>query len=342
LVTDEINVPTVTFASLTNPNAGDNHFTFNVSATTEDPMAAVETASPAVPTASPTLEPTASPTLEPTAAPTAAPTAEPVLQGLEYLDVIESISNDLGDTFDWIGATSAEKTVIAEFLTNYKNYVDEEAYDWFPYEDALEYNGKGVSGFQIFRRTSGNSPMELTVTLKAESQIGMDCRIFALMDFDVNSAEICEWPQDNVEYCDNGAGYVASDSEGKDWFVLVWFNEEIATPTASPTLEPTASPTLEPTASPTLEPTASPTLEPTAAPTLEPTAAPSPTTTRMPGDITDTGDVTVADIVAVMDHIFGYTPLAGDDLAAAEALSDNGKIDIMVIMKLRAIILGLI
>jgi|GEM_PF-3368466 len=386
LVTDEINVPTVTFASLTNPNAGDNHFTFNVSATTEDPMAVAEyefaiSVDPATVAAGGDVEITvaldnyddlsleaiggmsiaidldgaplsykagsfaslaaldgsdacvgdmigdefvyyyvdgvgtglartvtdlfsfevtiddaapagdillpitatvvynvledvevtpddiaitvlASATEAPTAAPTAAPTVAPDLQGLVYLDVIENVTNNHGNAFNWTSATAAEKTVMAEFLTNYQDYVDSDAYEWFPYASALEFGGKGVAGFQIFRRNAGTSGMTVTVTLKAESQIGADCRIFGLMDFDPNSSAICEWPQDNVANSGNSAGSLWADSGSNDWLVLVWFADPVV---PTPTIEITASPTAG-TTDVTAAPTDAPTAPPTAAP----------------------------------------------------------------------------
>jgi len=102
---------------------------------------------------------------------------------------------------------------------------------------------------------------------------------------------------------------------GNDVVVTV---DLVFTPTPTPTNTPTATPTPThtPTATPTDTPTITPTLTPTATPTstLTPTTTPTPTVTATPipcvGDCDSSGQVTVDEILSMVNIALGNAPMA--------------------------------
>ena len=98
-----------------------------------------------------------------------------------------------------------------------------------------------------------------------------------------------------------------------------------ATPTETPTDTPTATPTETPTGTPTETPTQTPTDTPTATPTLSPTSTqtPAPTETATPtpppcvGDCDGSGQVTVDDILTMVNIALGNTPVTACDAGDA-------------------------
>ena len=59
---------------------------------------------------------------------------------------------------------------------------------------------------------------------------------------------------------------------------------------------------------------------------------------RIKGDINGDGVVDLKDLLAVIGHIFETCPLEGIALATAQAVSDNGEIDLKVLLSIVDII----